>query len=96
MRNQTAALVLLFLWPLAIENVITLVFFLVPGLRDHSELTRFLPFTAGGRIQNDSIFSAGETLFGDPMTWVGGLVVFGGLSAALMAASLALFRVRDA
>ena len=95
-RNQTAALVLLFLWPLAIENVITLVFFLVPGLRDHSELTRFLPFTAGGRIQNDSFFSAGTTIFGDPMTWVGGLVVFGGLSAVLMATSLALFRVRDA
>lgn len=95
-RNQTAALVLLFLWPLAIENVITLVFFLVPGLREHFALTRFLPFGAGGRIQDDSFFQAGTTLFGDPMTWVGGLVIFGGLSVVLMAASLALFRGRDA
>jgi ABC-2 type transport system permease protein len=95
-RNQTAALVLLFLWPLAIENVITLIFFLVPGLRDHADLTRFLPFSAGGRIHNDSVFSVGDTLFGNPMTWVGGAVIFGGLTLALMVASLAWFRTRDA
>ena len=32
-RNQTAALVLLFLWPLAVENVVSVVFALVPALR---------------------------------------------------------------
>jgi ABC-2 type transport system permease protein len=95
-RNQTAALVLLFLWPLAIENIITLVFFLVPGLREHSELTRFLPFSAGGRINSDSFFARGDEMFGQPLTWVGGLVVFGGLCVALMALSQALFRSRDA
>lgn len=95
-RNQTAALVLLFLWPLAIENVITLIFFLVPGLRDHADLTRFLPFSAGGRINSDGLYTPGESLFGDPMTWTGGLVIFGALTMLLMAASLALFRSRDA
>jgi ABC-type transport system involved in multi-copper enzyme maturation permease subunit len=95
-RNQTAALVLLFLWPLAIENVVTLIFFLVPGLRDHSDLTRFLPFSAGSRINTDSRFAPGETLFGQPLTWVGGLLVFGGLTLVLTALSLALFRRRDA
>lgn len=95
-RNQTAALVLLFLWPLAIENIITLVFFIVPGLREHSDLTRFLPFAAGGRINDDSAFAKGDTLFGNPMTWVGGLLIFGGLTLVLMAASQVLFRRRDA
>lgn len=95
-RNQTAALVLLFLWPLAIENVITLVFFIVPGLRDNADVTRFLPFAAGGRINDDSVFQQGTTLFGNPMTWVGGLLIFGGLAVVLMAASQVLFRRRDA
>jgi ABC-type transport system involved in multi-copper enzyme maturation permease subunit len=95
-RNQTAALVTLFLWPLAIENIITLIFFIVPGLRDHAELTRFLPFAAGGRINSDNAFGAGESLFGNPMTWVGGLLIFGGLTVVLMAAGQVLFRRRDA
>lgn len=95
-RNQTAALVLLFIWPLAVENIITLVFFIVPGLRDHTELTRFLPFAAGGRIVDDNLFAAGESLFGNPMSWVGGALIFGGLTLALMAASAVLFRERDA
>jgi ABC-type transport system involved in multi-copper enzyme maturation permease subunit len=95
-RNQTAALVLLFLWPLAIENVITLVFYLVPGLDDQADLTRFLPFAAAGRINNDSVFSQGDTLFGNPMSWAGGLLIFGAFTAALMAAGIALFRNRDA
>lgn len=95
-RHQTAALVFLFIWPLAIENVISLIFFLVPSLRDHQELTRFLPFTAGGRINNDSVFSHGTDMFGQPLTWVGGLVIFGGVTAVAMVASLLLFRSRDA
>jgi ABC-2 type transport system permease protein len=93
-RNQTAALVLLFLWPLAVENVVTLIFSLVPGLRDHSGLTRFLPFTAGGRIVDQMSKASG--VFGDPLSVVGGLVIFGGVTAVLMALSLVLFDRRDA
>lgn len=93
-RNQTAALVLLFLWPLAVENVITLVFQLVPALRPHSDLTRFLPFNAGGRIVNQ--FTEATSVFGQPLSLVGALLIFGGLAVAGMAASLALFHRRDA
>jgi ABC-type transport system involved in multi-copper enzyme maturation permease subunit len=95
-RNQTAALVLLFLWPLAIENVITLVFFIVPGLSDHADVTRFLPFAAGGRINADSSLDHAATVFGDPLSWVGGLLIFGGLTALLMVVGQLLFRRRDA
>jgi ABC-2 type transport system permease protein len=93
-RNQTAALVLLFLWPLAVENVITLVFQLVPALRSHAELTRFLPFNAGDRIVNQ--FAEATSAFGDPLSLVGALVIFGGLTVVGMAVSLALFHRRDA
>lgn len=95
-RNQTAALVLLFLWPLAIENVITLVFFIVPGLREHADVTRFLPFAAWDRINGDSVFAEGASLFGNPMTWTGGLLIFGAMTALLMAVALPWFRRRDA
>lgn len=93
-RNQTAALVLLFLWPLAVENVISLVFQLVPALRSHADLTRFLPFNAASRI----LTQAGDatSVFGQPLSLAGALVIFGGLTVAGMAGSLALFHRRDA
>jgi len=93
-RNQTAALVLLFLWPLAVENVVTLVFTLVPALRPHSDLTRFLPFNAGSRIVNQ--FDKAHSVFGQPLSLVGALVIFGALTSVGMAASLTLFHRRDA
>jgi ABC-2 type transport system permease protein len=94
LRNQTAALVLLFVWPLAIENVVKLVFQLVPTLRPHAGFTRFLPFDAGGRILNAMV--SADSVFGDPLPQLGGLVVFGALAAAVMVVSLVLFRRRDA
>jgi ABC-2 type transport system permease protein len=93
-RNQTAALVLLFIWPLVVENVVTLVFTLVPALRDHADLARFLPFTAGARIL--TVLPKGDGLLGDPMSALGGVLIFGGLAAVAMAASLLLFHRRDA
>jgi ABC-2 type transport system permease protein len=93
-RNQTAALVLLFLWPLAVENVITLVFQLVPALRSHQDLTRFLPFNAGSRIVDQ--FEKAGSVFGQPLSLVGALLIFGGLAVIGMVASLALFHRRDA
>jgi ABC-type transport system involved in multi-copper enzyme maturation permease subunit len=93
-RNQTAALVLLFLWPLAVENVVSIVFELVPALHPHAELTRFLPFNAGGRIVSQ--FPEADTLFGSPLSLAGAVVIFGALTAIAMAASFALFHRRDA
>ena len=94
LRNQTAALVLLFVWPLAIENVVKLVFQIVPTLRPHVGFTRFLPFDAGGRIINTMV--SGDSVFGQPLAQLGGLIVFGALAVAVMVASLVLFRRRDA
>lgn len=93
-RSQAFAMVTLFLWPLLVEHIISLVFRLVPGLRDEAELTRFLPFQAGSRLL-DAI-SEGRGVFGDPMTGLGGFLVFGGCTASLMIVSFLLFRRRDA
>jgi ABC-2 type transport system permease protein len=94
-RNQTAALVLLFLWPLAVETVVSVVFSLVPALRDHQHATRFLPFDAGARIV--AIYpKAHHGAFGYPLSLVGALTIFGGLTLVALVASLVLFRKRDA
>lgn len=93
-RSQAFALVSLFLWPLLIESIVTVFFQLVPGLRDHTEVLRFLPFRAGGRM-SDVLTDASST-FGDPLSALGGTVVFGGLAVAVMVASYALFEKRDA
>ena len=93
-RNQTAALVLLFLWPLAVETVISVVFSLVPALRDHQNATRFLPFDAGARIV--AIYPKSHGTFDYPLSLVGALVIFGGLTLIAVVASLVLFQKRDA
>ncbi|MGH3412906.1 MAG: hypothetical protein ACRDPH_07490 [Marmoricola sp.] len=93
-RSQAFALVMLFLWPLLVEGLITLVFTVVPGLNDYSDLTRFLPFRAGYQLLN--VLSPGSSTFGQPLTALGGAVVFGGITAVLMIASRLLFGRRDA
>jgi ABC-2 type transport system permease protein len=93
-RSQAFALVSIFLWPLLIEVLISFFFQLVPGLRDHQEVLRFLPFHAGGRMVDVLTESSGT--FGDPLSALGGTVVFGGLAAAVMVASFVLFASRDA
>ncbi len=93
-RQQAAALVLMFLWPLAIENVITAIAHAVPGLEDIAPLTRFLPFNAAGQILN--VRDVTGSVFGDPLSPWGGFVIFAAVTAAVMAFSLVLFRSRDA
>jgi ABC-type transport system involved in multi-copper enzyme maturation permease subunit len=92
-RHQTFALVALYLWPLGVENLIKGIM-LFPFFSDHYEKTRFLPFSAGGRIMHD--VPGGESVFGDPLTALGGFIVFGLFTAVLMAAGLVLFEKRDA
>ena len=82
-RSQAFALVVIFLWPLLIEYVVNIFFRLVPGLRGHPS-ARFLPFSAQRRMV-DVLTDAGST-FGDPLS-SGRRVVFGGVTAVLMAAS---------
>ena len=93
-RSQAFALVMIFLWPLLVESVITAIFNLVPGLRDHSDLARFLPFGAGGRMIDVTRHSDG--LFGSPLSATGGFIVFGGLAVVLMVVSWVLLQRRDA
>ncbi|HEU4568536.1 MAG TPA: hypothetical protein VFR99_10915 [Marmoricola sp.] len=93
-RSQAFALVMIFLWPLLVESVITVIFNLVPGLRDHSDLARFLPFGAGARMIDVTQQASGT--FGSPLSALGGFVVFGGLGVVLMAVSWGLLQRRDA
>lgn len=93
-RSQAFALVTIFLWPLLIEVLIRVFFLLVPGLRDNTEVLRFLPFDAGRRMVD--VLSDPTSTFGDPLSALGGTVIFGGLALALMASSFVLFRTRDA
>ena len=93
-RSQAFALVSIFLWPLLIESLVTVFFLLVPGLRDHDEILRFLPFRAGRRMVD--VFTESSSTFGDPLSALGGALVFGGLAALFMAASYTLFERRDA
>lgn len=93
-RSQAFALVSIFLWPLLVESLVHVFFALVPGLRDHTEVLRFLPFEAGGRMVD--VLTDSTSTFGDPLSALGGTIVFGGLAALLMAASFALFGRRDA
>ncbi len=96
LRNQTASMVLLFIWPLVVENVVKLVVAVVPGTEGIRPLTRFLPFDAGGRINSDTRLMPGESVFGQPLTWIGGVIVFGGVTLVLVLVALVLFRRRDA
>jgi hypothetical protein len=93
-RSQAFALTMIFLWPLLIEPLFDLFFFLVPGLKDNTEVLRFLPFDAGNRMV--AVLDDASSTFGEPLSALGGTVIFGGLAVALMAASFALFRTRDA
>ena len=93
-RSQAFALTMIFLWPLLIETLFELFFFLVPGLDDNTEVLRFLPFDAGNRMV--AVLDDATSTFGDPLSALGGTVVFGGLAVALMVASYALFSKRDA
>ncbi|HEY0903221.1 MAG TPA: hypothetical protein VGE14_04970 [Marmoricola sp.] len=93
-RSQAFALTMIFLWPLLVENLVTVFFVLVPGLRDNTEALRFLPFRAANRMLD--VLSDPTSTFGDPLSPLGGIVVFGGLAAALMVGSYVLFRTRDA
>jgi hypothetical protein len=93
-RSQAFALVMIFLWPLLVESLVTAILTLVPGLRDHADLARFLPFQAGGRIMD--VAQQSHSIFGHPVSPLGGFLVFGGLGAVLMACSWVLLQRRDA
>jgi hypothetical protein len=93
-RSQAFALTSIFLWPLLIETLITVFFLLVPGLRDHTGVLRFLPFRAADRMV--AVLEPASSTFGDPLSALGGTIVFSGLTLVLAVASYLLFQRRDA
>jgi ABC-2 type transport system permease protein len=93
-RSQAFALTSIFLWPLLIETLVTVFFLLVPGLRDHTSVLRFLPFRAADRMV--AVLEPASSTFGDPLSALGGTVVFSGLTLVLAVASYLLFQRRDA
>ncbi|TCJ30328.1 ABC transporter permease subunit [Nocardioides jejuensis] len=105
-RHQTFALVMLFLWPMGIELLVRTFAIMISGFSHndvYANAMRFLPFNAGGRImqtfgaQNDTFGPYHDlTTFGDPLSALGGFIVFGGLVACLIAAACAAFSTRDA
>ena len=56
-----------------------MVFQAVPPLRDDTELTRFLPFGAGGRIVRQ--IPTADGCSATRCRWSAALVIFGGLTA---------------
>lgn len=106
-RHQTFSIVLLFLWPLGIENLIWGFASILSAFSSGnalSEGSRFLPFKAGGRIiQNFGTNPFGDfgmqenlDLFGNPLSAWGGFIVFGGFVTLVSAAALTSFMKRDA
>jgi ABC-type transport system involved in multi-copper enzyme maturation permease subunit len=93
-RSQAFALVAIFLWPLLVEPLVNVFFHLVPGLSNHQQVLRFLPFSAQRRMVD--LLSEPTSTFGDPLSPLGGSVVFAAVTALLMAASYVLFARRDA
>lgn len=97
-RNQTAALVVVFLWPLAIEPILGLMMKLIPGLDSLDDLSKAFPFNAGDRlIRSTEVGKALDAVLGGAqLSTAAGTAIFAGFAAVLMLISYLLFVKRDA
>ena len=57
-------------------------------------MLRFLPFASQRRMVD--VLTDATSTFGEPLSRIGGAMVFGGVTVVLMAASYAFFASRDA
>ncbi len=98
LRNQTAALVTVYVWPLAVEPLLGLIVAVIPGMDGLEKVSRGFPFNAGDRIMRSTeIGKALDALLGGAqLSMVAGFSIFGGFAAGLMALSYLLFLRRDA
>jgi ABC-type transport system involved in multi-copper enzyme maturation permease subunit len=97
-RNQTAALVTVFIWPLAVEPILGLIIKVIPGLDSLENVAKWFPFNAGDRIiRSTEVGQALDAaLGGTQLSTMRGYLIFGGFTAGVMALSYVLFRKRDA
>ena len=98
LRNQTAAMVVIFLWPLALEPLVRLILVAIPRMDDLEKISRYFPFNAGDRvIRSGEVGRALDAILGGgQISAVAGGFVFAGFTALLMACGLTLFLRRDA
>ena len=97
-RNQTASLVAVYLWPLVVEALLGLILRLIPGMDFLEDISKGFPFNAGDRIiRTTEIGRAFDEAFGGAQLSTGaGFAIFGGFCAGLMGLSYLLFLRRDA
>lgn len=101
LRNLPVAIVLLFVVPLVVENVIGGVINLVPAFESIREVVYYLPSAAGkGLLQtftsNDMGFDATELGIPEQPSRVVSGLTFAGWTLAVLAPAWALFHKRDA
>ena len=92
LRNLPGAIVLLIVWPLVVETILSGLTF-IPALEGLRDEVRFLPFGAGQQLV------ATGPAQGNPFPVVGpweGGAIFGGLALVLLVLWAVLFRRRDA
>lgn len=97
-RNQTAALVVVFLWPLAIEPILGLIIKLIPGMDGLEKVSKAFPFNAGDQLIHSTEVGKALDAFlgGAQLSTLTGTLIFAGFAAVLMIASYLLFLRRDA
>jgi ABC-2 type transport system permease protein len=102
-RSLPLTMATIFVWPLIIENVLQLLFF-IPALRDNRELLNYLPFAAGRRLtaiadvdrQNAAAAAQSDEPVPDQLSRVQGGLVFFVWIAVIYVSGWILFRKRDA
>lgn len=95
-RSQAAALGLLLLIPLVVENVLRLVITLPDAFNDVEGVVRYFPFDAGSRMLVLFPLNAGEVFGPIPLGPLSGGVTFAVFSVVVLALGGLLFVRRDA
>ncbi len=102
-RSLPLTMAAIFVWPLIIESVLSLLFF-IPALQDNNELLNYLPFAAGRRLtliadidaQGAAAAAEGGSPMPDQLSRVEGGLVFFAWILAIYVPGWLLFRKRDA
>ena len=96
-RHQAGALALLFLLPLVVEGVLRLVITLPTTFDSIEGVTRYFPFSAGGRMLSLFPLNADSSAFGPPpLDPLPGGITFAVFTALTLVLGTALFFRRDA